>query len=122
MRARRGASTVVALFVVVWLNMALQPCLMAAEPLLPDQQQRDCPHCPEPADHCDEDADRCDFVGGFDYDGRQNQPPELPAGLTAVHTVCEWSTPDVGAPVFRASSVLPRAGPPLHVRNCVYLN
>ena len=42
MRARRGASTVMALFVVVWLNMALQPCLMAAEPLLPDQQQRDC--------------------------------------------------------------------------------
>ena len=31
---RRIASTALALFVAVWLNMAIQPCLMAAEPLL----------------------------------------------------------------------------------------
>jgi hypothetical protein len=31
---RRGATAVVILFTAVWINMALQPCLMAAEPLM----------------------------------------------------------------------------------------
>lgn len=122
MQARRGVTTVVALFVVVWLHMALQPCLMAAEPLLPEQQQHDCPHCPQPASHCDEDAGRCGYIDGFDYDGREHQTPELPIGLAARPAVFEWSIQENAPPVPRVSSVLPRAGPRLHLRNCVYLN
>jgi hypothetical protein len=121
MRARRGASAVVALFVVVWLNMALQPCLMAAEPLAPSQH--DCPHCPQPADHCDDGAGRCGFIDDFDYDGRSPASPELLVGLVASPAFRFDSMPDTGAPACRdARHALPRAGPLIHVRNCVYLN
>lgn len=125
---RRWATGAVALFAVVWLNMALQPCLMAAEPLLPEQHQDGgCPHCPPASErHCGEvDETRCAYVDGFDFDGRQ--PADSSAGLDVAH-VCMTvglavdlpSGPPSGAGFYDVGP--PPTGPPLFVRNCSFLN
>lgn len=125
---RRGASGVMSLFVAVWLNMALQPCLMAAEPLLPEQHHESgCPHCPPATgDHCgDVDEARCAYVDGFDFDGRS--AADLGSGLDLAPVVGEWAgLPDArpGLAVGRGldGKGPPPTGPPLFVRYCSYLN
>jgi hypothetical protein len=124
---KRGATATVILFTAVWINMALQPCLMAAEPLLPgEHQDGGCPHCPQiPDAHCgDETAGACAYIDGFDFDGRSAQLADLQADVLAV-----VSGP-VSLPELRPIAWLgpPSAclrpghtGPPLFVRNCAYL-
>ena len=71
-RSRPLGRLIISVFLVVWLNMALQPCLMAAAPLT-GHADHDCPHCPEPASHCDEGSKaRCTWVDGYDFDGRHS--------------------------------------------------
>ena len=75
-RQRRFARLAMVLCATVWLNMALQPCLMALE--LPGAHHSDCPHCPDRngADHCDTGAGgRCAYIDVLDYDGRTLPPP-----------------------------------------------
>ena len=114
---------VLALFVMVWLNMAIQPCLMAAEALLPGQHD-DCSHCPE-AQHCsDIDESRCQFVGDYDYDGRAPAIPD-PHAAFLVSTLPLSAEP---APERQAIDRWTRcgAGPdpglPIYKRHCRYLN
>jgi hypothetical protein len=125
---RRGAIGVMSLFVTVWLNMAMQPCLMAAEPLLPEQHQDGgCPHCPPAIDsHCGEvEQGRCAFLDGFDFDGRQ--PADGSASLDLAHACAGAGftvdfVPAVASPAYARDDGPPPTGPPLFVRNCSFLN
>jgi hypothetical protein len=119
---RRTAWTALALFVAVWLNMAVQPCLMAAEPLLPASHAAgDCPHCP-PADHCD-DAGRCGYIDGFDFDARQPAPPAPDPVVLAALVLPALDAP--ARAVVGASPPLPaeyNRGPPRYLELCRFLN
>jgi hypothetical protein len=124
---RRGGTAVVILFTAVWINMALQPCLMAAEPLLPGQHQdAGCPHCPQVQDaHCgDQAADACAYIDGFDFDGRSAQLADLQGDLLAV-LAGTMEVPGAGPPAWigpPSACLRPgHTGPPLFVRNCAYL-
>jgi hypothetical protein len=121
---RRIAWTAVALFLAVWLNMAVQPCLMAAEPLLPAQHESgDCPHCP-PVDHCG-DAGRCGFIDGYNFDARQPALPDPePVALLALPAPALALAASAAAPIC----VRPPdpggldPGPPRHLVFCRFLN
>lgn len=119
-RQRRTAWAALSLFVAVWLNMALQPCLMAAEPLLPESHE-DCPHCPEIA-HCDDDA-RCGFIDAYDFDAREavtaGDPPFIAAFATIVPTAMPAFTEPVAACPEPAGL---DPGPPLFLKHCQFLN
>jgi hypothetical protein len=125
---RHCAAGVVTLFVAVWLNMALHPCLMAAEPLLPEQHHESgCPHCPPAtASHCDDgDEARCAYVDGFDFDGRS--PADVTAGIDLAPVVAQMAglvefQPDRAAIAGICDSGPPPTGPPLFVRHCSFLN
>jgi hypothetical protein len=123
-RERRLGRFMVSAFLVVWLNMALQPCLMAAAPLV-GEAMGDCPHCPEPATHCDDvSASRCTWVDGYDYDGRQaSADPEPTAGVLLPVAGLAFE------PRFSARPLMPRPPPEppppniaLHLVHCVQLN
>ena len=76
-RSHNLIRAVLALFVTVWLNMALQPCLMAAELVMPDEHSSgDCGHCPQTGYVIDDD--NCAYVDSYDFDGR------LPSSLVAL--------------------------------------
>ncbi len=126
--SRRVASGVLALLGAVWLNMAVQPCLMAAEPMLPDQHHESgCPHCPPaPDSHCsDEGPARCAFIDSLDFDGRQapgHQGVDLDLAMagpslheTGWYTATESFIPRPG------SAPPPPTGPPVFLRNCRFL-
>ena len=122
-KRRRTAISTLAMFVVVWLNMALQPCLMAASPILPDAHEHsDCPHCPEMAMLAADGDGACSFIDDFDFDGRDPKTPD--ASLVAPMPVSQWTMPTaprttiIPAPL---PTVLVRDGPPLHLRHCVFL-
>lgn len=113
-----------ALFAVVWLQMALAPCLMAHEALADGDLP--CPHCP-PADEapCHEAAvTRCDYIGDYDHEGRLSlgdddvrtswvAVPELATSVAALTGFASDLAHD-----DRAPSPLQ---PPLRHRHCVYL-
>lgn len=113
------------MFVVVWLNMALQPCLMAAGPALPASHEHgDCPHCPQDAHHGQGDGGRCAYIEDFDFDGRAPQLPDDTVSMAAV-TAPDWQLPELRAetaPAATRTSALVRDGPRLHLRHCVFLN
>ncbi len=125
----RLGSFAMIMVMAVWLNMAIQPCLMAAEPLLPGQHHESgCPHCPPAqAGHCGDEgpAGRCAFIESLDFDGRQAvshagtdvQPAVMILPLPAM-------TPAF-TPEYRFSNRSARppraADPPLCIRNCSFL-
>jgi len=116
-----------ALFGVVWLNMAVQPCLMAAEPLLPQQHHESgCPHCPPVDGHCgDQDNGRCAYIDAINYDGRQAPNPDiddfkLPVAAPVPVPACPLQG-DSRLDRVPAESPPPPTGPPLFVRNCRFL-
>lgn len=115
--------TVVAMFVAVWLNMAIQPCLMAAEPLMPDQHQHgDCSHCPDTS-HC-QDEGRCSFIETYDFDGRAPTGPDV-SSVALAAPVFEFPRLAIAQHAGRFSVPVdsgPDPGPPLYVRHCSYLN
>ena len=113
----------------VWLNMAIQPCLMAAEPLLPAQHHESgCPHCPPTqAGHCGDEgpAGRCAFIDSLDFDGRQASNA---AGTDLQPAAMMLPSPAV-VPAFTPERRLsmrtdrrpPAADPPLFITNCSFL-
>ena len=138
MRARKTAwgSRVLALFAMVWLNLALQPCVMAIESTA--GHDGGCPHCP-PAEHhqmhgshettampCAGSAD-CGDLDDFHYDGRDTAPKFDPA---PDHDAALPAPTDAftGITVLRPRSRAPppdhdgAAAPPLHLLHCVFLN
>ncbi len=122
--ARPTLSTALALFVVVWLNMALAPCLMAQE--IGAETTVPCPHCP-PADDppCHEPAPtRCGYIDDYDHDGRIALAEDTPR--VAWFVVDDLPEPAAGPPL-RAGVPAPDARateppqPPSRHRYCVYL-
>ena len=133
---------VLGMFVVVWLNMALQPCAMA----FGDAIDHTCQHCPPAhveataahtghgADHsnsdtapCETDASQCTLLEDFNYDGRVNNvkvkdaPSDGPvciapsiAVISPGNQLCEIS--DVGD-----HSCLPGHQPLLNILYCVFI-
>jgi hypothetical protein len=114
---------VLALFVTVWLNMALQPCLMAAEPAMPDgHSPGDCVHCPQTGDVADDD--NCGYVDSYDFDGRLPSLDFDHQTAVLVSTIL-WDEllPVSGRPTPTGTVATrgPPTGPPLNVLHCVYL-
>ncbi len=104
MRQRRGpwGTSVLGLFVVVWLNVILQPCAMA----FGGDSDHGCMHCPpaisgEASSHsaheadpselgsapCETNASQCAFLDDFKFDGRtakakiEDAPADVPVGI-----------------------------------------
>jgi hypothetical protein len=125
------------MFVVVWLNLVLQPCAMA----LGGEIDHDCPHCPPSHERqhdshnmasnempCATGAADCDVLDEFDYDGRLSQLKlkdprnDLPVAIISVtellagvrHSRVEKRRPTHNAP--------PGYPIPLNVLYCVYLD
>lgn len=131
------AQRALGLFVVLWLNIAIQPCAMA----MVDGGDHNCPHCPPthtghhdsseestngvPCDNGDVD---CGVAGDINHDGRpvQLKLKDLPTDtLVAIHSL------DSGMQIARSGGVktgCPSRSPPpgipssLNVLYCVYLD
>ena len=133
---------VLSVFVVAWLNLAVQPCLMAME-LAPEPEavtahsahashsdSHDCGHCPPAIDHEDQTcatcaASVCESTPDSNYDAR-NQLPKLKDISTYVA---------IAEPLLRVESDLRKdtvrpshcadlswpGEPPLNLRYCVFL-
>lgn len=132
---------VLGMFVVVCLNLALQPCAMA----MGGDQDHGCPHCPPPESqahhghhgstaeavdqtHCATVGDDCSLGDDLNYDGRNAQvklkdlPIDTPLAigdLFATATAARFV--DVGG-VYPTRSPPPASSPPLNVLYCVYLD
>ena len=135
---------VLGMFIVVWLNLALQPCAMA----LGETSDHKCDYCPPAISQesrstdqheshgeghdghdmpaCDVATADCMFLDDFDYDGRTVQlklkdaPSDLP--LAIAPSVANLPVLD-NEPVFcRSGRAWDRPGvqPPLNVLFCVY--
>ncbi len=130
-----GARRALGFFVVVWLNLALQPCAMAQD------VDRGCPHCPPEMDYsgmsrhaggshptspgvpCALDAFDCMLADDYSHDGRggQNAPDSGSAAILATRILVPefLRLPTQGT--VRCSFVAPGTSPPLNVLFCVYL-
>ena len=121
---------------VLWVNLALQPCALAAG------SEHDCPHCPPvheeemPAHHghhgpaeatkpcASMQSDCCDElpsnVGPRDLDQKVRDLPDQPA---VIAELAPWlDTIPIARPLSATGPPAPvAASPPLHVLHCVYL-
>jgi len=126
-RRRPLAARILGMLGVVWLNMVLQPCVMAAETNM--SMPGPCPHCPAPmSEDCGGGAANvCTYFDRVDYDGRILHRKVVKkvdygfvtvAALPAEHlhpaTVCATGPPP------DAELHLPAV--PINVLHCVYLN
>ena len=136
------ARSVLGLFVVVWLTMALQPCAMA----FGGSNSHGRSHCPpvqteETSSHsayvvdqsdpsvppCETSAAQCAFVDDFNYDGRvievkvKDEPSDEPFGAAAPIPVIAIEDRLVANPGIGNSSFFPGDSPLLNVLYCVYL-
>ena len=121
---------------VLWVNLALQPCAIAAG------EDHDCPHCPPAHDegmsahrghHGEKEAtqpcaamqsDCCDElpsnVGPRDADKKVRDFADQPAVIAEQSAWLDTIT--TGRPVSATGPPAPvAASPPLHVLHCVYL-
>ena len=147
-RQQRGpwGRRVLGLFVVVWLNVALQPCAMA----FGDASDHGCLHCPpvhsveasahnshegtdqsdqsdQKASPCETSASQCAFLEDFNYDGRtakvkvDNEPGDVPVGI--VSSIAANSFEGNPLPLFGigdySNSIARQAA--LNILYCVYL-
>jgi len=123
------------LFVAVWLNLALQPCVMAY------QVEEDCPDCPpmqmaEQAgvhgdmDHempCANSLDDCFVDEDLNHDGRSGQiklkdlSHDIPLVITDNGSLLRFQSPSDATSRPRYALLHPGAPPPLYVLHCVYL-
>jgi hypothetical protein len=136
-----GARRALGFLVVVWLNLALQPCAMA----LDGDGDHGCPHCPPEMDHsgmsghaggshptspgvpCAVDAFDCMLADDYSHDGRGGQKTlkDAPDSGSAAILQTRILVPDLrrepspGAVRYRF--VAPGTSPPLNVLFCVYL-
>lgn len=128
------ARRVLALFAVVWVSMAIQPCAMAMG------DDSDCPHCP-PAmvgEHHDGqmssgampcmDGGDCDNFDQFNYDGRSAKLKFEPAlvdlfvGAVSLSDLMPANRRDEFLPLTFDDGAGPGIPPPLNVLYCVYLD
>ena len=140
---------VLSMFVLAWLNVAAQPCLMAME-MAPATSQAsehavhsghaghmadataapDCDHCPPGVDHqkalCETgSASDCEIFPGYNVDGRQFKlqlKDVSPAFvLFTIESTLDFSILVTPVPP-RDNKRLKHAGdPPLNIRHCVFL-
>jgi len=137
------------MFVLAWLNIATQPCLMAMEmvpdaPLAPAHAvhsehvkhmadastSSDCGHCPPAIEHqeilCETgSASDCELFPGYNVDGRHFKPqlkdvfPPLALSTIQSTPVCSLAVTPFSA---HDNKRLKFAGdPPLNIRHCVFL-
>lgn len=145
MRQRRTpwARRVLGVFVVVWLNMALQPCAMA----FGGPGEHDCLHCPpahaeEGSAHsqhhsddsdsvsspCEMGASQCTFGDDFNYDGRilkvkvKDVPVDVPLAIAPGIAEVSLAAISPAVPCNSIRSYIPGDPPPLNVLYCVYLD
>ena len=129
------------MFVVVCLNLALQPCAMA----MGTEQDRDCPHCPpsETQEHhghhgvtveevdqtpCASASDDCGLGDDLNYDGRNTQlklkdlPVDAPVAISNPIDIAAVARFVDLRGVCPTRSPPPDSFPPLNVLYCVYLD
>ena len=130
------------LFVVVWLNMALQPCAIA----FGDADDHGCPGCPptsteEISSHSTHEAGdsdlnasmcatgtaQCAYFDDFNYGGRatsagaEDESSDLPVGIApSVDAISIAKNSSVDSDVCD-TFYLPGDSPPLNILYCVYL-
>ncbi len=140
---------VLSMFVLAWLNIAAQPCLMAME-MAPETLQAselavhsrdaehmgdapasaDCDHCPPSVDHQEilcatGSASDCEIFPSCNVDGRQFKlqlkDVSAPVALSTIQSTQAYSVPVTPFPP-RDNKRLKFAGdPPLNIRHCVFL-
>ncbi len=135
------AHRVLGMFVVVWLNMALQPCAMAFG------DEHDCPQCPpahsrerpsqtshESYDKalegapCYAEASQCAFSDDYNYDGRTVQikvkdaPSDVPVAIAPVVVASSLADTVFVSPGPDDPSYRPGVPPSLNILYCVYLD
>lgn len=136
------ARSVLGLFVVVWLNMALQPCAMAfggsdnhgRSHCPPAQTEEISSHSANAVDEsdpsvtpCKTSAAQCAFVDDFNYDGRvievkvKDEPSDEPLGMATPIPVVVLDDSLIAKPGIRDGSVFSGDPPLLNVLYCVYL-
>jgi len=126
-RRRPLTARILAMLGVVWLNMVLQPCVMAAQTDM--SMPGPCPHCPAPmSEDCDGvPANVCTYFDQVDYDGRIPHPKiikKVDYGFVAVaalpaahlHSASACATGPPPDTELRLPAV------PINVLHCVYLN
>jgi len=141
-KSTRRSRSAFALFAVVWLNMALQPCVMALEKV----DDHDCPGCPpatgeEISAHgaresgqskaasspCMISTAECAQIDSFSHDGRTTtvkaKDVQSDAPFDVVSSLDALSSAQVPATNYRIcdSPGLPGNSPPLNILYCVYL-
>ena len=137
-KRRTRARSALGLFAAVWLNVALAPCAMAAEPA----DDHDCPHCPpaEMQGHhdmhagtmasmpCADSLADCSLDEDFSHDARHAKTKlkdahyELPVLAVVDELAPRHEIPyDERAPPAHTVGH-PGAPPALHLLNCVFLD
>jgi len=140
---------ILSVFVLAWLNVATQPCLMAME-MVPDTPlasehavhsghaehmadapaATDCDHCPPGVDHqevlCETgSASDCEIFPGYNFDGRQfkQQLKDVspPLVLSTIESSLDFSVPVRLIPPHDNKRLKFAGDPPLNIRHCVFL-
>lgn len=131
------------LFVVVWLNMALQTCAMA----FGDEHEHNCPQCPpaqsrempsqrshESSDMtlvsapCNADASQCGFSDDYNYDNRTVQikvkdaPSDVPVAIAPAVIALSVADMVSVSPGPDYPWHQPGVPPSLNILYCVYLD
>jgi hypothetical protein len=137
------------MFVLAWLNIATQPCLMAMEmapetPLAAEHAvhsghadhmsdataSNDCGHCPPAIEHqeilCETGAaSGCEIFPGYNVDERQfkQQPKDLSALLAvpATEHILEFPTAEALFLLHNKKRLKFAGDPPLNILHCVFL-
>jgi len=136
---------VLSMFVLAWLNLAVQPCLMAMEsapePVVASAQSihadhanhspdHDCDHCPPllngHAKVCvSATASNCDSTSSYNYDGRNGHSKlkDVPtfAAIAEIAMPDEFTIPDSSPPPLDCTALDYPIEPPLSIRFCVFL-
>jgi len=134
---------ILSVFVVAWLNLAVQPCLMAME-LAPEpatahsaqsahsshSDRHDCGHCPGAVNHdyqacASSAASTCGTTPDYNYDAR-NQLPKLKDISTYVAIAdpvprLEFDLRNEPVQSPRCADLSWPGEPPLNLRYCVFL-
>ena len=134
-----------AVFVVAWLNLAVQPCLMAMESMpesvvvsgqsahtehASHSPDHNCDHCPPTSsDHAkvcaSAAASDCGSIPDYNYDGRNglSKLKDIPAYVAIAEIVVpvEFTIPTSSQPPANCAAPKYPIEPPRNVRFCVFL-
>lgn len=132
-----GARRALGFFIVVWLNLALQPCAVALE-------DNECPNCPPVMDHsgmlhhgdshdpagsevpCATSGFDCALVDDYSHDRGgyvkfEDAPNNASVAIIETNLVLSNVPRTMSQGFDRYSFAAPGAAPPLNVLYCVYL-